>query len=171
MLCSRRLAQDITCITSNMPLSLVQQISVSVRSVSNPCMLCFASVTYIPKSTRVSPCDWHLAVHPPSFSLLYLFPQPPSLPPSLHSHHPRRWCRLPSVPAHDAEGKASGAHRRCIPPHRRPHEQLHQQRSLKDLHPHPVQLNLPQQALGQGVCVSTHPQLTQIYPCSCSLEL
>jgi hypothetical protein len=41
--------------------------------------------------------------------------------------HPRRWCGLTSVSAHQAALQARRAHRRRLPPHRRAHVQLLQQ--------------------------------------------
>nr|CAA62861.1 glucose-1-phosphate adenylyltransferase [Chlamydomonas reinhardtii] len=52
--------------------------------------------------------------------------------------------RHPPVPADQVARQAGRAHRRRLPPDRRAHEQLHQQRHQQDLHPDPVQLDLPE---------------------------
>jgi hypothetical protein len=65
-------------------------------------------------------------------------------PPRACSHHPRRRRRHAPLPADQEQGQARRAHRRRLPPDRRAHEQLHQQRHQPHLHPHPVQLHLAQ---------------------------
>ena len=77
---------------------------------------------------------------------------PPPPPPPQQPHrrqdrrrdHPRWRRRHAPLPSHQVTRKARRADRRRVPPHRRPHVQLHQLRHQQNLHPHAVQLHLPQ---------------------------